>query len=99
MFANVWKLHLLFLEYFWKFHIVNPLPLFGFFSGILYFLRTASMGIYIEMSTAPQNTGFIRIAISPLTFLRQPPLDAACPLFKIFVFPPLFFVPPPFKVL
>ena len=31
-------------------------------------------------------------------FLRHPPLDPACPLFKIFVCPPLFSVPPPFKV-
>ena len=36
----------------------------------------------------------------PPTFLRHPPLDPACPppLFKIFVSPPLFSVPPPFKV-
>ena len=31
-------------------------------------------------------------------FLRHPPLDPACPLFKIFVCPPLFSVPSPFKV-
>ena len=31
-------------------------------------------------------------------FLRHPPLDPACPLFKIFVSPPLCSVPPPFKV-
>ena len=31
--------------------------------------------------------------------LRHPPLDPACPpLFKIFVSPPLFSVPPPFKL-
>ena len=36
-------------------------------------------------------------APSPL-FLTHPPLDPSCPLFKIFVFPPLFSVPPPFKV-
>ena len=32
------------------------------------------------------------------SFLRHPTLDPACPLFKIFVCPPLFSVPPPFKV-
>ena len=31
-------------------------------------------------------------------FLRHPPLDPDCPVFKIFVFPLLFSVPPPFKV-
>ena len=35
---------------------------------------------------------------APHHFLRHPPLDPACPLFKIFVCPPLFSVPPPFKV-
>ena len=35
---------------------------------------------------------------APHHFLRHPPLDPACPLFKIFVSPPLFSVPPPFKV-
>ena len=37
------------------------------------------------------------ISASP-PFLRHPPLDPACPRFKIFVCPPLFSVPPPFKV-
>ena len=37
-------------------------------------------------------------ASSPL-FLRHPHLDPTCPLFKIFVSPPLFFVPPPIKTL
>ena len=36
------------------------------------------------------------IPASPL--LRYPPLDPACPLFKIFVCPPLFSVPTPFKI-
>ena len=35
---------------------------------------------------------------APHDFLRHPRLDPACPLFKIFVCPPLFSVPPPFKV-
>ena len=35
---------------------------------------------------------------APLPFLRHPPLDPACPLFKIFVCPSLFSVPAPFKV-
>ena len=35
---------------------------------------------------------------APPPFLRPPPLDPACPLFKIFVYPPLFSVPPTFKV-
>ena len=34
----------------------------------------------------------------PPSFLRHPPLHPACPLFKIFVSPPLFSVPLPFKV-
>ena len=36
---------------------------------------------------------------APPPFLRlPPPLDPACPLFKIFVYPPLFSVPPLLKV-
>ena len=35
---------------------------------------------------------------APPPFIRHPPLDPACPLFKIFVYLPLFSVPPPFKV-
>ena len=35
---------------------------------------------------------------APPPFLRHPSLDPACPLFKIFVYPPLFSVPPPFKI-
>ena len=35
-------------------------------------------------------------ALSP--FLRHPPVDPACPIFKIFVCPPLFSFPPLFKV-
>ena len=35
---------------------------------------------------------------APLPFLRHPPLDPACSLFKIFVCPPLFSLPPAFKV-
>ena len=31
---------------------------------------------------------------APLSFLRHAPLDPACPLFKIYVWPPLFSVPP-----
>ena len=29
----------------------------------------------------------------PAHFLRHPPLDPACPLFKVFAFPPLFSIP------
>ena len=35
---------------------------------------------------------------APPPFLRHPPLEPACPLYKIFVCSPLFSVPPPFKV-
>ena len=35
---------------------------------------------------------------APPPFLRHPPLDPNCPVLKIFVCPPLFSVPPPFKV-
>ena len=35
---------------------------------------------------------------APPSFLRPPPLDPARPLFKIFVYPPLFSVPPLLKV-
>ena len=35
---------------------------------------------------------------APHPFLRPSPLDPACPLFKIFVYPPLFSVPPLLKV-
>ena len=35
---------------------------------------------------------------APSSFLRLPALDPACPLFKIFVYPPLFSVPPLLKV-
>ena len=31
-------------------------------------------------------------------FLRNPHLDPACPFFKVFAFPPLFSVLPPFKI-
>ena len=31
-------------------------------------------------------------------FLRNPHLDPACPFLKIFAFPPLFSVLPPFKI-
>ena len=35
---------------------------------------------------------------APPPFLRHPPPEPACPLYKIFVCSPLFSVPPPFKV-
>ena len=35
---------------------------------------------------------------APPPFISHPLLDPACPLFKIFVYSPVFFVPPPFKV-
>ena len=35
---------------------------------------------------------------APPLFLRHLPLDPACPLFKVFVYPPLSSVPLPFKV-
>ena len=35
---------------------------------------------------------------APPPFLRLPPLDPACLHFKMFVYPPLFSVPLPFKV-
>ena len=35
---------------------------------------------------------------APPPFLRSPSLDPACPLFKIFLYPPLFSVPPLLKV-
>ena len=34
----------------------------------------------------------------PAPLFKAPPLDPACPLFKIFVCSPLFSVPPTFKV-
>ena len=42
--------------------------------------------------------GIVRKGILAALLLRHPPLDPACPLFKIFVFPPLFSAPPSFKV-
>ena len=87
----------------------SPPPVW-FFSGIYLLLirtrsqinaallSTASMGIYIEISTAPLKCRAYQNSYQPL-FLRHPPLDPACLLFKFFVFPPLFSVPPCFKVL
>ena len=80
-----------------------PPPSVSFFSGIYFLListgsqinaallSAASMGIYIEMQ------GLLEQLLAP--FLRHPPPDLACLLFKFFVFPPLFSVPPRFKVL
>ena len=44
--------------------------------------------------------GIVRKGVPAPLLLRHPALDLVCPppIFKIFVFPPLFSVPPPFKV-
>ena len=46
----------------------------------------------------PLYIGISRKGVPAPPFLRHPPLDPACPLFKISVSPPIFYVPPSFKV-
>ena len=40
----------------------------------------------------------VRKEVPAPPFLKHPPLDPACLLFKMFVSPPLFSVPPSFKL-
>ena len=40
----------------------------------------------------------VRKGVPAPPILTHPPLEPACPLFKIFVFPPPFSVPPPLKL-